>query len=239
MNISMNQIDGNSIDLSVSEKFVKHYEEPNSFAKFIIDNEVNKGLWYDDVLFHLPGKSVVIDAGANVGLFSLYMLPRIGKVYCIEPSKAHCDTLADLFNKLAVSATIFNGALYNRNGPVNFEVKAENTTTNQVVAKQTGVEIQAKTLSRFIDDHKIPRLDLLKIDIEGGEQQVLMEDPTANEALKLCRVVFVETHTPPWGMADEKGIINKMKSLGFDVKMGGRTQQFYFTNKTPAQPGSL
>jgi FkbM family methyltransferase len=223
--IEMKQIDGNSIDLSNSVAFVEHYNKPNSFAKQIIEKEINAGLWYDDILFNLPNDSVIIDAGANVGLFSLYMLPRIKKVYCIEPS--HVKTLYSILLKLANSFYISESALFNYDGWCSLFSNEINSTMNNVVSKKG--DTLCHTLKTFTNENKIESVNLLKLDIEGGEQQVIMEDETIGEALSICKNVFIEVHPIPYGNADEQGIINKMISFGFNHKKGARELSHYFT----------
>lgn len=223
--IEMKQIDGNIIDLSKSIAFVEHYNKPNSFAKQIIEKEINAGLWYDDILFNLPNDSVIIDAGANVGLFTLYMLPRIKKVYCIEPS--HAKTLYSILLKLANSFYISESALLNYDGSCSLVSNEINSTMNNVVSKKG--DTLCHTLKTFTNENKIESVDLLKLDIEGGEQQVIMEDKNIGEALSICKNVFIEVHPIPYGNADEQGIINKMISFGFNHKNGARELSHYFT----------
>lgn len=223
--IEMKQIDGNSIDLSKSATFVEHYNKPNSFAKQIIEKEINAGLWYDDILFNLPNDSVIIDAGANVGLFALYMLPRIKKVYCIEPS--HGYTLYETLLSFTGSFFISESALFNYDGWCSLFSNEINSTMNNVVPKNGNTKCY--TLKTFIKSTNISGIDLLKLDIEGAEQQVIMEDETIGEALSICKNVFIEVPPIPYGNADEHGIINKMISFGFKHKKGERELSHYFT----------
>jgi hypothetical protein len=95
--IPFKQLDGTEIDLSVSKLFEEHYNKPTSFTKYIIDNEINKGLWDPEILRDILKKdAIVIDAGANVGLFSLYVLPYIRKIYLIEPTKSFSPIQSDV-----------------------------------------------------------------------------------------------------------------------------------------------
>lgn len=223
--IELKQINGNIIDLSKSSAFVSHYNKSNSFAKQIIEKEINAGLWYDDILFNLPNDSVIIDAGANVGLFSLYMLPKIKKVYCIEPS--HYNTLYKTLSSFTILFYISESALFNYDGKCSLFSNEINSTMNNVVSKQG--DTQCHTLKTFIATHKIDSIDLLKLDIEGAEQQVIMEDETIGDALSICKNVFIEVHPIPYGNADEQGIIDKMISFGFNHKKGARELSHYFT----------
>lgn len=93
-----------------------------------------------------------------------------------------------------------------------------------------GVKVPCMNLFTFMDKNNLNWVDLLKLDIEGAEQQVIMEDETSYLALMRCGVVYIETHPHPYGNANEGGIIEKMKSIGFIHKAGKRGLSHYFIN---------
>lgn len=220
------QIGGSKLDVQKCDKFTEHYNNPNGFTKYIIDNEINSGQWYDEILEQLPQDATIIDAGANVGLFTLYMLPRVGFAHLIEPTQLHVEILQDTFKHLPFH--VHQLALTNYNGFCELSINESNTTMNHI---GEGVKVPCTTLYTLMDRCKLNKVDLLKLDIEGAEQQVIMEDESSAAALKRCGVVYVEVHPPPYGNADEKGIIGKMKSLGFNHKPGKRGLSHYFINE--------
>ena len=228
--IELKQINGNIIDLSKSEKFVEHYNKPNSFAKYIIENEINNGLWYDDCLKELPEYSTIVDIGANVGLFSLYLGNIHRKYFMVEPLKNHIDVCLDVFTSLNYYGEIFEGVISNTNNDIQFDEVLDNTTCSKV-SNNGKINVKSKTLLEYFNNLNIDKVDLLKLDCEGSEQQIILEDPTIDDVLKKCKVVFIEVHTQPWGNTDEQGIINKMKSLDFTHKSGKRNLSHYFINK--------
>lgn len=225
--IGLKQIDGKSIDLSKNKAFVEWWNNPSTFAKYIIDEEINKGLWWDEELANLKQDSVIIDAGANVGLFALYMLPKVGKIYCIEPTPATFIALHDTLSAFTNRAEYHRQALGKEDGFISFENNSNNTTMNQI-SENGGLKVACSTLLSFMTSNEIRSVDLLKLDIEGSEKQVIIEDPTIEQALKLVRKVYIETHPKPWGDVDEPALIQKMKDMGFSVKNGKRGHSFYF-----------
>lgn len=225
--MKIKQISGTGLDLSVSNKFVDHYNKTNTFAKYIIDNEINKGLWFDSNLKNLDEYGNIVDIGANVGLFSLYLGGNNRKFYCIEPMKEHCDVILDLFDKFNIHGTVFQGVIHNTNGEVSFENVENNTTCNKV--GDGNLKVKSLKLLDFFIENNLHEVELLKLDCEGSEQQIILEDDSVDDALRICKNVFIETHTPPWGNTDEQAIINKLKSLGFKHKKGKRDLSHYFT----------
>lgn len=229
--IQFKQINGNLIDLSASKLFVEHYNKPNSFSSYIIDKEINAGM-YDEPLFNemFTNNPIVIDAGANVGLFTLYVLPKIGFVHCIEPTNTHFEVLRDIVDIFSNRAKYHNLALSNYDGTAFFDVVERNTTENKISSKNEGMEVDCLTLKSFFNYNNLTEVDVLKLDIEGGEQKVLMEDDTVDECLVKCKMVYVETHPYPYGDINEQELINKMTRLNFSHATGNRTFSHYFKN---------
>ena len=171
---------------------------------------------------------MIVDAGANVGLFSAYLNNGKRKFYCIEPTPAHVEIAKELFEKINCNAIIFEGVLFNKNGEVNLFEEKTNSTMNRVGG--TGKGVPALTLKTFLEKYNLSNVDLLKLDVESAEQQIIMEDETVGDALQKCKLVFIEVH-PQDGFGnhvDVDGIINKMKSFGFTHKEGKREMSHYF-----------
>lgn len=223
--MKLKQINGKYLDLNQFPELIEFSKKPYSFTEYIINNEINNNVWWDKVLEQSDENSVIVDAGANVGLFSLYMLPKVKELYCIEPMTEHSDVLLSL----GVGATIIKKALCNYDGTATFTINNNNTTCNKI--GNGDVTVETTTLLSVFDEYNLQKIDLLKLDVEGAEKMVILEDETVGEALKRCKVVFIECHTPPWGDVNENDIINKMKSFGFNHKRGTRSLSHYFINK--------
>lgn len=226
--IELKQVTGPTIDLSISNKFVYHYNKAGSFAKYILDAEINAGLWYDELLATLPDNAVIVDVGANVGLFSLYLEARQRKFYCVEPAFNHNLVMRDLFDRLGYNAEIFEGVIYNKDGEAPYLEEPQNTTSNKV--GEGGRPVKSKTLLTYFNDNNLQEVDLLKLDCEGSEKSIVLEDPTVGEALQRCKLIFVETHTggPYMTLEEAKALVVKIGSLGFYVSGGAREGSYYF-----------
>ncbi len=230
--IAIKRADGVIIDLSPSEKFKAHYNKSNTYAKYIIENEINPGIWHDSLLDTIHKDAVIVDCGANVGLFTAYMSNGNGrKFYCVEPTHSHCEVAVELFEKLKINYHIFEGVVSNLDGDVTLFEEASNSTMNRIgINKNGGSIVRSLTLKTLFENWKLEHVNLLKLDIESAEQQVIMEDETVGEALKKCSIVLIEVH-PQDGFGnkvDVEGIINKMKSFGFIHKEGAKGLAHYF-----------
>ncbi len=228
--VAVKQINRNIIDLSESPKFLAHYVKANTYAKYIIDNEINRGFWYDSILASIPNDAVVVDAGANVGLFTAYMNVGNRKFFCIEPTQIHVEIAKEVFEKMNCNAEIFEGVISNTNGHACLFEEQSNSTMNRINFSGSDNRVDSLTLKSFFEKYSLEKVDLLKLDVESAEQQIILEDPTVDEPLKKCKVVFIEVH-PQDGFGnkvDVDGIIDKMKSLGFTHKAGMKEFSHYF-----------
>ena len=92
--LKFTDISGNIIDLSSSENYKQHALAEHSCTIAII-NQFN-----DDFYYFLRDQEElnVIDLGANVGLFSLYVSPIAEKIFAVEPTPSHFELLNEVIN---------------------------------------------------------------------------------------------------------------------------------------------
>jgi FkbM family methyltransferase len=144
-----------------------------------------------------------IDCGANIGVSLLYIKLRApnARVLCFEPNPAARTVLekniaANGWNK---NVSVLPYALGKQKGQTEFYVDAKEATTSggstAAHKKNKNQElnsypVEVEPLSQYL--HK--PVDLLKIDIEGGELDVLEE---AKDSLGLVQSVQLEYHYIP------------------------------------------
>ena len=126
------------------------------------------------------GPFVLVDAGANAGLYTLRLAAaarrqgRALRALAIEPDPT---TLARLRCNLALSevagATVAPVALAAEPGRVRLTPAAGNRGEVRVAADGAGPEVAARPLLDVVREAGLTRIDALKIDLEGGEAAVL------------------------------------------------------------------
>ena len=216
MSVLFNAIGSPPIDLSTSSEFMEYYNTSNTFIKHIIDKEINNGHYNDpDFLKIFDNKdAVVIDGGANIGLFSLLLAKVCKKIFAIEPTTRHLDILKKLCHYNDISNIEYHEIAFNNyNGECTFIVDESNTTQNRISAG--GTTVKCSTIYDFIQRCGEPKIDLLKIDIEGGEAFAILSDPTFDKCFESCDNVYIEMHPPFVNPID---IINRMSSIGYKIK---------------------
>jgi len=146
---------------------------------------------------------VVLDVGANQGHFSreLYRYHPKTKFYCFEPFPKTFDKLQDkLFES---NFNHFQLALGDKKETISVSQNEENhSDTNSLTHlfdsknESNKVSIQVNTLDKFIEEHTMKSIDLLKIDTEGFDLKVLKG---SEESLKkgLIKLIYVECGLDP------------------------------------------
>lgn len=118
-----------------------------------------------------------VDAGANAGLYTLAVRAEAGPkrvvILAIEPD---AENLARLRFNIAASGagadvTIAPVALSDRAGTVH--LAANHANRGELALAETGTPVAAKPLLDVVREAEFPRIDALKIDIEGLELTVL------------------------------------------------------------------
>jgi len=164
-----------------------------------IESELQNIFQFVDKL--TPG-AIIIDAGANIGLFSIPVAQRRKDVSIIafEPQRiiynALCGSIAlnDLSNVYVHNAAISDCAQYLVLPIIDYSMKMDYGT----VQVQPG-EIQENTFMRnsmvrgiTIDAMDLPRCDFIKIDVEGFEIQAIKG---AKNTIKTFKpILWVEHH---------------------------------------------
>lgn len=123
---------------------------------------------------YLPARTanpkIVIDVGACAGEFCAYVYEQAETIYAIEPY--HFKELSDNVRDFGLEKIkAFNIAISGSNGKRNFTTD-EPRGGNFLTTHATGMEVETQTLSCFMKSQGITHVDVLKIDIEGGEEEV-------------------------------------------------------------------
>lgn len=127
----------------------------------------------------------IVDAGANIGLASLYFLERFPKarVLSIEPDPRNFEMCKENLSRHSHRVSLVEAAVCGEDG---FVTLSRNTYRDgrewatqvlQVVENSEDV-VPSKTVNGLIDEFEFPRIDILKMDIEGSELGVFRDGDT-------------------------------------------------------------
>jgi FkbM family methyltransferase len=147
-----------------------------------------------------PG-DVFVDVGANVGYFTLLGARAVGpggSVVAVEASSSTAHRLertiarngAENVRMVCAAAAAERGSLPFYRAPWN---DAEDSTVPGVGAEPVG-EVEALPLPKLLTEPELRRARVIKIDVEGGELDVLRGLAPAAEALRPDAEIVVEAH---------------------------------------------
>lgn len=183
-----------------------------------------KQMFYEDIYAHcyLDDLETVIDLGANVGLFSLYMLKKRNckRIYAVEPTKKAFSQLSESLHD-ELNSSIHKLAIHNFEGKSKIKSVEDNSTISGFIDdvhpytqhNMKEEEVDVVTLSRFMNDHNLDRVDLIKIDIEGCEYDVI--DSLSDFDLLKSDRYLIEYH---WAKTKNiKKIVDRFKFLGYNI----------------------
>ena len=132
--------------------------------------------------FYCPSPAdVVMDLGANIGIFALYMnwcAPGI-RVHCFEPAGAtferlHANVSA---NGLDASTLVYPFAVSGHSG-IGYLMQHRRSVERALARESPPVDaerVETVSFARALELSGASRLDLLKIDIEGAETEIVLD----------------------------------------------------------------
>lgn len=167
---------------------------------------LERGEWEPETIALLercngPGRRFV-DIGAWMGPTTLIAAACGSECWSFEPDPVAFGKLQANVNanpEFAGRIHLFNNAVTPDGAPIRLFTRftfgdSGSSMLSRVKDAGQSVEVASTTFDRFIGDHGIDRIDLLKMDIEGGEFLVV---PTMRAALERIKPVFcVATHYP-------------------------------------------
>lgn len=153
----------------------------------ITPNLVCDGFWEPGISVamerHLRPGMTAVDIGANIGYFTLLMASKVGgdgQVVAIEPNPRIAGLLRETVavNRLQSRVAVHNVAAADEDGELDFFIIPEHTLnacivldewTERVSPSQVH-KVPAAAADTILDAY--PRVDFIKIDVEGGEHLV-------------------------------------------------------------------
>jgi FkbM family methyltransferase len=157
---------------------------------------------------------IIIDAGASTGAFIRDIKEKLANpiIYAIEPSSGNMNNLMEI-NGLV----LINAALVGKGRPeyMTFYEKTglpEWGSVNTIHKSRKGREypVPTITIDRILSIIHDGHIDYLKMDIEGSEQEVILD--LTPETAKRIHQISMELHN-----VSVKAMTSKLESLGYET----------------------
>jgi FkbM family methyltransferase len=195
-----------------------NYGDAMTIAEIFLDDCYGRDL-------ALPHSPVVIDVGGFIGDFALYAVKRLNarRVIVCEPAPRNWALLLK---------NIANNCYEDRIEPVNKALTADGESVmmniddpdefqSMVSAQCSGDQpmsaVPGIPLGQLLRDHAVESVDLLKIDVEGGEYAILEGTPA--DVLSRIRNIVFEYHDIEGGWAMLESVKRRLLREGYALHL--------------------
>lgn len=148
---------------------------------------------------------IILDIGTAEGLLPISVIDKCQHIYMIEPSTLFCNCLHKTFSNFKEKTTIFNVAVGNSDGKINFD---ENSLEGMISNENTAFsqELPIYKIDTLLNNKQL--ITYLKADIEGFELEMLKgaEQTIKNNKPKIAITTYHTQNNP-------KEIIDLIKSF--------------------------
>jgi FkbM family methyltransferase len=189
------------------------------FNQVFIQEEYNYVLnFFNKTFSHYP--QTIIDAGANIGLSTLYFksLSSDAKIIALEPDSANLEIAKNNVSRNKLKFVSFiGGALWPTKRSLNIvtDFRDKRSWSLRVEESMKGA-IEAFTPNELYEKFE-GKVDLFKIDIEGAEKE-LFSDQADLKWLSATKAIAIEIHEE---VSSKEGIINILQANGFNLNFHG------------------
>lgn len=176
---------------------------------------------YENFFNEIPNLSLVVDVGANVGLFTQLCLSKgAERVISLEINKKAIETFEQVHGNNDKVRLIKLG-LSKEIGEIDIFLDPNNSLVSSVFSNHTSnlnqvQKVKVIGLDDLILQEKIEKIDLIKIDVEGSEYEIF--NGISEESLKKINYILMEFHDN-FGNILRDSILDKLENSGFTYEI--------------------
>jgi FkbM family methyltransferase len=190
-----------------------HYPDTNAYELSFLYSFLKEGM-------------IFFDLGAFYGIYSVVASKKVGrqgKVVAFEPlRKKRLILMANLFVNSIKNVRVESCVLASQTNELTFYIVGDGGTMFDSLKKPVTkyhlreVKVKGITIDDYCSRNGIERIDMMKIDIEGGELEAFRGASkvlNVYRPLIICEVLDASTH--PWGY-NAREIVHFLKELGYE-----------------------
>lgn len=223
------------------------HKKNETYFTFLLQKDIKINLYFDSILCRLiycdrfewrerqflknylkPG-DIFVDAGANIGLFTLIASRLVGpggKVVAFEPCTKTFDRLAGNveLNRMN-NVQCFQMALSERSGQIQMNLSLDGYDAwNSMAPPHAGIAFATETVNAvtwddFVHEHDlVGRATFMKIDVEGWESHVLAGgvEKLSRKDAPVLQVEFTDAASESAGTTCQ-ALYQQLKGLGYQM----------------------
>lgn len=198
-----------------------HNEGPLEGALWMIDEAfVDRPEFMDDDTTARPG-DVVLDLGGNLGTSALLLAERMsgrGRIVSFEPV-FHALLRRNLAANSVEGVEVVPAAVGAAPGTATFAVTdfGLDSRLNTRGTPERTVDVPLTTVDDEVAARALERVDLIKMDVEGAEEQALLGARRILERHR-PRLSISSYHTDPEGDAQHPKLVARLRAWGYTVR---------------------
>lgn len=174
----------------------------------------------------------VLDIGANIGCFALRVFSRFPGAAVVSVEAAQ-DTFAVLHDNRSLNPacewTVLNYGVWGDDRPLTIERRGL-SMAHRVIEGVGAESVRGISLASLVQSLGWEQIDLIKIDIEGGEESVI---PGARDVLSVTKALVIEVHTD---RIDAKPVMDALRAVfryAWQVNDRSSTKPVYVLSHSP------
>jgi FkbM family methyltransferase len=208
------------------------FEMTNQYTAALKD--IFKDNQYDCAREFGQSPSRILDLGGNIGLSSVFFSKAFpeAKLAVVEPDPRNLTLLRKNLGLNGASAMVVDGAVGHRAGTLTLRYGVNPTCSSTTLTEWTAIhelvneiEVPVTTVPKVMEQAGWDHIDLLKIDIEGAEEELLSRD---NQWLAKVEAIIMEVHAN----TTIERLNGHLAPFGFILtRFGGGREPVYFAKK--------
>ncbi|HKU65863.1 MAG TPA: FkbM family methyltransferase [Rhizomicrobium sp.] len=172
-------------------------------------------------MFDLPPNPVIIDAGANLGVSTLYFArqykPRTLVAIEADP-EMYRNYLVPNMQAQDIQAELLNKALWKEPGTVNFSLTGADDGS---IARHGEISVESVTLEQLAEQYG--HLDLVKLSIEGAEMEIIPSSQALSWIGNLYILIVIKAGTTK----NPEPILQALTRAGFQYFLRATTAELH------------
>ena len=158
----------------------------------------------------------ILDIGAHIGIFSLLAAEKLtqGRVFSIEANEENYSYLTKNVELNAfqnVSTYLLALTNYRGTGRLHLSDASWGHSLDETSAPNDWQSIKTDTLTNFMTDNHLNRVNYMKVNVEGAEYDILLSTP--GEILRRIELMNIEFH--PSKYHDDRELTQYLEQCGF------------------------
>ena len=192
----------------------------------VLSHSFDKDIFFRELpSFRYLKEPVIFDIGAHIGTFSLLAAHRFpdSRIYAFEASRETFEVLnLNVLQNKIENIKAFHKAVAAREGEVLlYHNKKTGNWGHSITAKlsDSSEKVEAVNLSAFIEEERIQKVDLLKMNCEGAEFEILAS-LTDEQLKRFVRAGIILYHQDLVSAKNQLNLLaERFQNLGFRLKI--------------------